>query len=69
MKKININIKKKNKGKTTFHFEVKTVSDCFITAQTRAKALEILKENWLSENNIELVDEEIKLIKGRQSTK
>ena len=51
MEKINTNIEKKNKGKTTFHFRVKTVSDRFIIAQTRAEALEILKENWRSGNN------------------
>jgi len=48
MEKINTNIEKR---KTMFHFRVKTVSDRFIIAQTRAEALEILKENWRSGNN------------------
>lgn len=48
--------------KKTYHFEVKIISDCMITAKTKKEAKKILEENWLQENNIELDDDEITLI-------
>jgi hypothetical protein len=56
-------LKSKAKKEKEYHFVVKIVSDCLIHAENKKKAMEILKDNWSTENNIDLVDNEIKLIK------
>ena len=45
----------------TYYFEVKIVSDCVISAENEKKARETLLGFWKDDNNIELMDSEIKL--------
>ena len=45
-----------------YNFEVKIVSACSITAEREEEAREILKKSWEAENDIELTDDEIRLV-------
>jgi len=45
-----------------YHFEVKIISDCLISANSEKEAKEIIKSNWKEENNIDLEDNEITLL-------
>jgi hypothetical protein len=53
------------KKEKTYQFEVNIISDALITATSEKKARDIIKESWLEENNLELEDNEIKLIAVR----
>lgn len=46
----------------TYYYEVKIISDCYITAKNEKEARNILKENWKDTNDIELENNEISLI-------
>ena len=45
-----------------YQFEVKIIEDCSFSAKNEKEAIKRLKDIWLEEHNIKLVDKEISLI-------